>query len=237
MTKIEFFEFLNAWKAVYPQWQYSDDAFDILFEDFEEFDKTTVLAAFKEARRNFERMPSMPEFRQVCLSQIRQGKRALKKEIEEKFKTVPYLREYIVRQFDAWLRTKPEEEQGALETRIVNVNPLLLSFYRGEWRNGDQYVIEAAVMLKEEETAGRWRFDNADFLAYQKRRTQENAERMAQTRGKLLYFPAQKDAQKEEQEHKQRRDPEWRQKRIELNEREHLQTLIQQRDALKHQAG
>lgn len=238
MTKQEFFEFLNAWKAVYYQWQYSDDAFDVLFEDFEEFEKPVVMDAFKEVRRNFERMPSMPEFRQVCLSHVKSGKRSVKKEIEDKFKTVPFLREYIVRQFDKWLAANPAEERDAIESRIVNVNPLLISLFQGDWRKGDQYVVEAAFILKEEEKAGRWEFDNADFFRYQERRKQENAERMVQTRGKLLYFPASRATQQQiEDEKKQRRDPEWRKKKVDVNEREHLQSLIQQRDLLKQSGG
>ena len=90
------------------------------------------------------------------------------------------------------------------------------------------------MILKEEEKAGRWVFDASDFAQYQERRKQENAERMAQTKGKLLYFPATLlTQQQEEQEKKQRRDPEWRQKKVEMNEREQLQTLIHQRDVLK----
>lgn len=233
MTKQEFFEFLNAWKAVYYQWQYSDDAFDVLFEDFEEFDRAVVMDSFKEVRRNFERMPSMPEFRQVCLSHVKSGKRTMKKEIETKFQAVPFLREFIVREFDKWLASKPAEEQDAIETRIVNVSPLLLSHFR-EWRRGDMFVIEAAVILKEEEQGGRWVFPASEFAQYQERRKRENAERQAQTRGKLLYFPAAMPTQdREEQEKKQRRDPEWRKKRVEIDEREHLQALINQRDALK----
>ena len=233
MTKQEFFEFLNAWKAVYYQWQYSDDAFDVLYEDFEEFEKPVMMEAFKEVRRSFDRMPSMPEFRQVCLSHVKNGKRSLKKDIESKFQTVPYLREYIVMEFDKWLATKSAEERDAIESRVVNVNPLLLTHFK-DWRRGDVFVVEAATILKEEEQSGRWAFDNAAFYRYQERRKQENAERMAQTKGKLLYFPAAMlTQQQEEQEKKQRRDPEWRQKKVEMNEREQLQTLIHQRDVLK----
>lgn len=234
MTRKELFEFCMAWKGIYPQFSYSDEVFEVIVEDFEEFDAAVVKEAFKEVRRNFDRMPSMAEFRQVCVSHARAGKRSQKKEIEEKFKTIPYLREYIVRQFDKWLAAKSDDERNAIETRIVNVNPLLLSLYKGEWRKGDPYVIEAAVILKEEEKAGRWAFNNADFYQYQERRQRENAERMAQTKGKLLYFPASIPTPAQDEQIKtQRRDPEWRQKKVEMNEREHLQDLIRQRDLLK----
>lgn len=233
MTRKELFEFCMAWKGIYPQFSYSDEVFEVIVEDFEEFDAATVKAAFKDVRRSFERMPSMIEFRQVCVSQTRADKRNLKKDIEAKFQTVPFLREYIVRQFDKWLASKPAEERDALESRVVNINPLLLTHFK-DWRRGDVFVIEAAVILKEEEKAGRWKFDNADFQQYQECRKRENAERMAQTKGKLLYFPNSIPGREQmEQEKTQRRDPEWRQKKVEMNEREHLQDLIRQRDLLK----
>lgn len=234
MTEQELFDFVAAWRGIYPQFTYSDAVFDVICEDFAEFDAAVVKEAFKDVRRNFDRMPSMSEFRQVCLSHQKNEKKTIKKEIESKFQSVPFLREYIVRAFDKWLAEKPAEERNAIETRIVNVNPLLLSLFQGEWRKGDVYVLEAAMILKEEEKAGRWVFDASDFAQYQERRKQENAERMAQTKGKLLYFPATLlTQQQEEQEKKQRRDPEWRQKKVEMNEREQLQTLIHQRDVLK----
>ena len=238
MTEQELFDFVAAWRGIYPQFTYSDAVFEVICEDFAEFDTGVVKEAFKDVRRNFERMPSMSEFRQVCLSHQKNEKKAMKKEIEAKFQAVPFLREYIIRAFDKWLTTKPASEREAIEKRIVNMNPLLLSLFQGEWRKGDVYVFEAATILKEEEKAGRWGFDAKAFAAYQERRKQENAEKKAQLKGKLLYFPAKVETPSEiKEELKTRRSPEWRQKQVEYNEQEHLQILIAQRDALKQQGG
>lgn len=238
MTDQELFDFMQAWRGIYPQFTYSDAVFEVVCEDFAEFDAAVVKEAFKDVRRNFDRMPSMSEFRQVCLSHQRNEKKTLKKEIETKFQSVPFLREFVIREFDKWLARKPAEERAAIETRIVNVNPLLLSLFQGEWRRGDMYVLEAAVILKEEERAGRWVFDGKAFDAYQQRRKQENAERQAQSKGKLLYFPAKIETDAEiKTALKERRSPEWRQKQVEYDREQHLQNLIAQRDALKQQAG
>lgn len=178
MTNAELMQFMQAWQVVYPQFSYSDALFDILLDDFAPFALDDVMAAFRETRRTQDYMPDMPTFRRFVAQRVRQQAKALRRDIETKFNTTPFLKEYIMREFDAWLAARPQMEQTSVLSRIRAVSPALLTVF-GDWRRGLPFCVEAAIILKEQAQIGAWQFQPQAFAAFQARRQQENTRRAA----------------------------------------------------------
>lgn len=125
------------------------------------------------------------EFMQKAYQVSRQTIRRKKEDLEQKFRREPGLEPFILQEFQTYLMTQPQDQQRRILDRLRACSPVLYD-QSGSWFDWPVLRLEAALILKEAQEAGRWTFDKVAFDAFKATRKQRSPQEVR----KILPFQA-----------------------------------------------